>query len=517
MKYFFAVILSLFITAGYSQSIEDYFDEWIAPHIYQGLVDYDRLAEDKEWMSQMYGVLNSTRFDTMSPDHQKAYLINAYNTLVITSIVENLPASSVQDIKGFFTNKHNLGGKLFSLDEIEKKLLNPSADPRLHLALVCGAISCPPLHPQAFRGQTLNEELDAAVRASLYNSRTLKASGEEQKLYLSQIFRWYASDFGPVKKWLAHYFPDDIFTNYSVSYMPYNWILNHPEFLSENLVSGGNRDEDLRYYASNLYGSGEYEIMIFNNYFREILERKTRNDFFTSFTRLTYGINKRLNLIMEIRIRSVSFGDTERLAFFDALKFSREGESIENGAQITFRNAGISALIPRIKFQPFKDLATLTFQTGVAIPTQFDGQGGFLDWGSPSLFHDVFYDQDIGAKSSLFFQLGVWMENIGGSFFRKFDGYYQFSTPMTFIYQYFPNQTTTLFALVNAAPQWGYSVTNNGASIEAIADSYSQYGAGIKQFVSRKWQFEILVSSFHTSRFQSRAATYNFAVRYYNW
>ncbi len=517
MRIFLSITLFFALKCLHAQSLEEFYDEFISPHIQSGVIDYASLAEDKSWVYEAKKIIAETPWRSMSDLEQKAYLINTYNTLVIAEITLHYPFSSVQDIKGFFSSKHDVGGEKFSLDAIEKKLLNPAKDPRLHMVLVCGAISCPPLREESFKSHTLESDLDEAVKKALYDTRILRMSGEEQKMYLSQLFRWYATDFGSIKKWLEQYMYIDVMSEYVIEYTVYNWMLNSKENAITLDDVQDKIDSDLRYYVSNLYGKGEYEIMMFNNYFREVLEQKRRNDFFTSFTRLTYGINKRINLIMELKVRSVSFGDTYRLGFFDALRFSTEGSSINNGREVTFRNAGVSAIIPRIKYQPFHELSTLTFQTGIAIPTQFEGQGGFLDWGSPSIYHDVFYDQDIGAKSSIFFQMGIWIENIGGSFFRKRDGFYQFSTPLTFIYQYFPNRNTTLFALVNSAPQWGYSVSNSGRDIEVIPDSYSQYGIGIKQFVSSKLQLEVLVSSFHTSRFQSQAATYNFAIRYYHW
>ena len=224
-----------------------------------------------------------------------------------------------------------------------------------------------------------------------------------------------------------------------------------------------------------------------------------------------------MNFVLELKFRSVTIGKPTYINKWDALRFSNEGSQFIDNEQVSYRQIGFSALTPKIRFQPFKNLPTLTFQHSISIPLSFKNDGGFLDWGSPSLYNDLFFDKEVGSKSSFFFQLGVYLENIGSSLVRAANGYYQFSTPMTFIYQHFPSRKTTLYALLNAAPQWGYSVTDDGDQLTIIPDSYSQFGGGIKYFVIDSLQIELLYTKFFTSRIGSQSSTYNFGVRYFGW
>ncbi|MEM6733941.1 MAG: DUF547 domain-containing protein, partial [Myxococcota bacterium] len=63
-----------------------------------------------------------------------AFYIDAYNALVLRAVLDSGTPKSVLDAKDFFKTKaHKVAGRTVSLDELEKKVLNPLAnDPRTH-------------------------------------------------------------------------------------------------------------------------------------------------------------------------------------------------------------------------------------------------------------------------------------------------------------------------------------------------------------------------------------------------
>lgn len=88
-------------------------------------------------------------------------------------------------------------------DEIERSLSSPDRsftlkelDPRVHFALNRGSRGSPPLHPKAYRAETLDAQLEDVTRGALLGSKHLRWNGMTKELAVSRIFEWYASDFG---------------------------------------------------------------------------------------------------------------------------------------------------------------------------------------------------------------------------------------------------------------------------------------------------------------------------------
>ena len=456
---------------------------------------------------------------------EKAYLINSYNLLVIKQIIDNPTARSVNEISGFFKNKFEVQGKRMSLDQLEANLFKKYNDPLLHLALICGAKDCPPFPQEHFLGEKLESQLEAQATYSLKDKNILFVSDESEVILASKIFQWYSSDFGDLKQFLKTHHTEDI-PAYRVKYMDYDWSLNSTEnnslFNNNDSPTLDSSEDETRYYASNLYAPGEFEVNFFNNYYTQSDPQdgfRRRDNFYSMLIQTLYGW-KNLNVGFEIRIRSVSSGPESLNKTFDAFKFAnRDITETEYGNITQSSRVGITQIGPRIKYQPFKSISGLTFQHTLHIPLVSDGEGNgsspFIDWGSPTLFNDIFFDQTLTQKTSLFLQVGTYIENINGAVIGQSSGYWQFSTPITTIVNYFPDKKSTFYFLINAAPQFGYSV--NGGKFTPIPNHYNQYGAGYKYFITDNIQAEVLLTKFSSVIPERRAATYNFGIRYYGW
>ncbi len=166
---------------------------------------------------------------------------------------------SVREAVGFFsTIKYIIGGYRFSPDDIEHgilranrrkpsrpwkqfSLLNPKRkftlqrfDPRIHFALVCGSRSCAPI--QYYTPEGINEELELATE-NFVNSSEVILIPEENRILISQIFKWYKVDFGGtlgVLNFIRKYIGDDDKkdfldknkNNIRIDYLYYDWNLN---------------------------------------------------------------------------------------------------------------------------------------------------------------------------------------------------------------------------------------------------------------------------------------------------
>jgi len=169
----------------------------------------------------------------MTPQAEKAALINLYNATVVRWILANYPVVSIwKTDRPFRGARHRVNGRKISLDEIENRL-RKMGDPRIHAALVCAARSCPPLRHEAYVADRLDAQLDDNTRAWLANSDLNEFDAERGKAYVSMIFKWYKNDFESLDDFFAKYAPH-YQRGSSISHLTYRWGLNDTSDLGED-------------------------------------------------------------------------------------------------------------------------------------------------------------------------------------------------------------------------------------------------------------------------------------------
>lgn len=199
-------------------------------------VEYARFKKSGWGRLQAYlAVLSRPGAHPLSPPQKKALLINAYNAFTIDWILENYPTAGIRHTANPFTvARFTLGGQKVSLDQIEMRL-RAMRDPRIHAAIVCAGISCPPLRREAYVAGRLNAQLDDNVRDWLADRQLNRFYPRHAKAEISSIFMWYSGDFdaypGGLQGFLHHYAPQGVASvlkgrRLDISYLPYNWNLN---------------------------------------------------------------------------------------------------------------------------------------------------------------------------------------------------------------------------------------------------------------------------------------------------
>lgn len=174
----------------------------------QTRVDYQKLAMQKETLNTLltsYSNVTKSQYDTWSKTQELSFLINAYNGFTLKLIVDNwqeftADAESIRDLGSLFTTPwekkfFTLFGEKHNLDDIEHNMVRKwFKEPRIHAALVCAAVSCPPLRNEAFVADQLVQQLDNQMQLFLAdNSRNeILVDGQAS---LSSIFKWYRGDF----------------------------------------------------------------------------------------------------------------------------------------------------------------------------------------------------------------------------------------------------------------------------------------------------------------------------------
>ena len=201
-------------------------------------------------------------FDPKSLEGQAesvAFWINAYNFFMLDQILTQRPdgelVSSVWDYGGrvnpfvdsvFERKKFVIGGRYYSLSEIEKDILLGEEyasrgwkDARVHFAVNCASVGCPPLRDTIYTAENLESLLVENTRRGFSTKRHLSVEGGT--LHVTELFDWYQKDFieasgseqAFIEEWAAPEVADQVAGTEVMRFIDYNWILNSPANFSE--------------------------------------------------------------------------------------------------------------------------------------------------------------------------------------------------------------------------------------------------------------------------------------------
>ena len=118
-------------------------------------IPYARVAaSDRGALSADLARLSSLPISRYSRREQFAFWVDLYNALTVQVVLDHYPVSSIRDLSispGLFSfgpwGKKLIAveGEALSLDDIEHRILRPIwRDPRIHYAVNCAALGCPP-------------------------------------------------------------------------------------------------------------------------------------------------------------------------------------------------------------------------------------------------------------------------------------------------------------------------------------------------------------------------------------
>lgn len=242
----------------------------------QGLVAYVDLKDKPEQLGRFVlalGVLDPNVYDTWDESARIAFWVNAYNGLTLKVIVDHYPikrgvfsglvypANSIRQISGVWDKiKFVVTGRQMTLDDIEHGILRGENavlvekygkfyEPRIHVALVCAAMSCPRLRNEPYTGDRLDGQLKDQIESFLSNTTRFRIDRAGGKVYLSSIFKWFGKDFirqhkpdkgfdsagGNAENSVLNFISKDVDAEqaeylrtgeYKVRYLKYDWALN---------------------------------------------------------------------------------------------------------------------------------------------------------------------------------------------------------------------------------------------------------------------------------------------------
>jgi len=371
---FFLFFLCLFFNASECTSQEAFntaYKSLLDNHLKNNRISYELI--DTNDINSIESLLSQVIIEEPSSQTKKSFLINAYNFKIIAAIKDHYPIESVTNVAYFFTTKRKIGNLEISLNDLEELIIETYDQPLDHLVLNCGAVDCPNL---IYHETGMEENL---YSAALKNEKIANLNIEENTINLSKIFFWNKEDFGTQKELkltLQKYFPETDITDFKVNYLEYDWTLNSQS-----------AQDFLLYYPTKLYGKGAGEIKIFNNYYTQS-DNGFRSNFFSSFIQVLVGTSKNINVGFDVKVRSVNQGP---VGVFSALKFEDKKIDLQSSV-FEYSRIGISAIGPRIKYQPFKDKGNINFLHAIYFVPMNDAEGneeyGYSDFGHLQIFNN---------------------------------------------------------------------------------------------------------------------------------
>ena len=216
-----------------------------------GLVNYSALQANPQQLKDFVaaiGAVSPNTYAAWSDKEKIAFLINAYNAITLESIIKEQPLKKrIKDIFGVWNVKsHPVVGEPTTLDALEHQILRKKFnEPRIHAALVCAALSCPPLRQEPYTGEKLGAQLDDQVSKWL-STQGLQIDRAQNRVSISSIFKWFGED------WQKQYSADDKFVGSAKERAALNFISNYVSPQDREYLAQGNYKLDYLNYDWSL-------------------------------------------------------------------------------------------------------------------------------------------------------------------------------------------------------------------------------------------------------------------------
>ena len=183
------------------------FDRLLDLYVRDGLVYYAALRSDRAGLDRFVAGLATepAGFHGWPLDDRKAFWLNAYNALVLETVVDHYPirgqspqypTNSIRQIPGAFDRRtHQVAGRGLTLDAIETTVLTELSDPRLFLALGRGAVDSGRLRSETYVSSQLEEQLEEVLEEFATSPRHIDLDRLANEVTVSPIFGWRELEF----------------------------------------------------------------------------------------------------------------------------------------------------------------------------------------------------------------------------------------------------------------------------------------------------------------------------------
>jgi uncharacterized protein DUF547 len=253
LRSYFCVFACLIIVAtpAAQESLADgarrkAFDQLLDLYVRNGDAYYRALKAERSKLDGFVSLAATTAVDKLSREEQMAFWLNAYNALVLKTVIDHYPmvgkspeypSKSIRQISGAFERlPHRVGGRSLTLDQIEQTVLPGFRDPRMFFALGRGAAGSGRLRSEAFAPARIEEQLAETAAECVTRAQCIRIDRETAKVYVSSIFSWREKEFAAAyaDKAPAPFASRSPIERAVVAYVLPNLLPSEKEFLAKN-------------------------------------------------------------------------------------------------------------------------------------------------------------------------------------------------------------------------------------------------------------------------------------------
>ncbi len=288
--------------------------------------------------------------------------------------------------------------------------------------------------------------------------------------------------------------------------------LTEDEGLSEPVLDSDQdpgRNRLQLFTPSSMLEWGQFEAKFFQQLYTQkaffdgdgnSIEDGNRSNYYSGIGNIVLGYNNRLNFGVDFWVQSVFIDSTVSSPFM-----------LFSGNRGPWGRTALTAVGPKVKWQPFSRLNNFTVQSSFLLPVARDPEGrnndrpylatqNFLWW------TQVFYTNNLSSHLQLFAEIDLYW-NIDRSFDFAQSGF--IATPATVFFSYFPTSKITLYVNSQFWPTLGEGV---------VSSWWYQAGLGGKYQINQSLDLELSVGKFLAGRGAAGPATaYNLGLRFVKW
>jgi len=432
-RHFILFVLYLLVlpSIGQAQTLDtllNNINNLLHSHVEYDKVHYHRLVDKPQPLQQITQTIKELDTEKLSRQEQKAFYINAYNLLVIKAVVDNYPILSTEEVLSFWeTDKCIVGQKEYTLDELEAFVLSTFNDPRLHFVLSDASVSGAPIPNKAYSLNRLDEQLDAQLYRLFNDGRYLLVNKETKELTLPLVFRWYKEELKTIYGFINKYRAEEVPADYAIRYQDYNYQLNDFGDGPSELIMKKRKNKTKKnpYTTATpflLIPKNKLEVVSFHNIFTAAYGNRQsglRNTYYSSFNSFYYGVSDRVNVGVNLIMRSFRENDSYQTSPFKVMAFERK---IPDVAASTARTPssrsdwGLSQIGIQARFLPFKKL-NFAFEQAFYFPIRGLPVGNEVDINMYSV-SQIYYYQKLMPKLDMLFSLTFWQPITPGQKFK---------------------------------------------------------------------------------------------------
>jgi len=229
-------------------------------YVRDGMVYYRALKTERARLDAYVASLAAAPVGQQSKDTQLAFWLNAYNALVLRTVIDHYPiqgrsadypAKSIRQIPGAFERlTHRVAGRMLTLDQIERTVLPDFHDPRVYFGLGRGAVGGGRLRSEPFAGARLETQLAETANECITRAQCVHIDREADKVEANAIFSWREKEFvdayaagavsafanrSPIERAVLAFVSPKLLTiekeflarnTFQVAYKPFDWTLN---------------------------------------------------------------------------------------------------------------------------------------------------------------------------------------------------------------------------------------------------------------------------------------------------